>query len=62
MAKFQVYFEQINQSCVKVEAKTIEEAVEKATRKWRKEEGHPRTTYVENLDTKTGHRPWGPEI
>ena len=45
MAKFQVYFEQINQSCVEVEAKTVDEAVEKATSGGRKKATHDPATF-----------------
>jgi len=45
--KFRVYFSQVNQSFHEVEATTREGAIIKATAEWKKENGHPTVTYVE---------------
>jgi hypothetical protein len=49
MAKFRVWIEQVNQTWVEVSALDEDEAREKGYRKWRKEDGHSRVTYVERV-------------
>jgi len=49
MKKYRVWIEQVNQTYVDVEAESIEEAKEKAYRKWRREDGHSRVSWAEEV-------------
>ncbi len=49
MAKFYVYFDQVNQSRYQVEAKDRDEAIEKAQRIWKGENRYPSGAHVEPI-------------
>lgn len=52
MAKYRVYFNQVNQTMYRVKAKNEDEAVKKARILWRQENGEPYGAHVE-LDNRT---------
>jgi hypothetical protein len=46
MSKYRVWFNQINQTFIDVEAKSWAKAQEKALKKWREGEGWPTCSYI----------------
>lgn len=47
---YRVWIEQVNQTYVDVEAESEEDAREKGYRKWRREDGHSRVSYIEKQE------------
>lgn len=47
---YRVWVEQVNQTYVDVVARNEEDAKEKGYRKWRREDGHSRVSYVEKQE------------
>ncbi len=47
MNKFKIWFDQVNQEMYEIEAKTEEEAIKKAKRKWMSSHGNPDPDYIE---------------
>jgi hypothetical protein len=48
--KFIVYIEQVNQTCVDVDATNEEEAIEEAGKKWKRLYGYPSIMSVETVE------------
>ena len=49
-ATYRVWIEQVNQTYVDVDARNEEEAREKGYRKWRREDGHSRVSYIQKQE------------
>ena len=47
MSEYRVYIGQINQSVIDVDADSKQDAIDKARRKWRKEDAIPVVNYVD---------------